>query len=91
MRGLRAPGRLEAVDPMVLRQRADEMDRDEILGRYTIVNDVAGLIDAYRPLVREIGADYISIQVATTHVDQLMDLLQHEVLPELRKTAAEVA
>ncbi len=89
MRGLRAPGRLEAVDPMVLRERADEMDRDEILDRYTIVHDVAGLIDAYRPLVTDIGADYISIQVATTHVDQLMDILEQEVLPELHKTAAE--
>jgi len=90
MRGLRAPGRLEAVDPMVLRERADEMDREDILGRYTIVNDVEGLIEAYRPLVNEIGADYISIQVATTRVDQLMDIMEHEVLPELGKDAAAV-
>jgi coenzyme F420-dependent glucose-6-phosphate dehydrogenase len=85
MRGLRAPGRLEAVDPMVLRERADEMDRDEILGKYTIVTDVAGLIEAYRPLVTDIGADYVSIQVATTHVDRLMDIMGQEVLPELRR------
>lgn len=87
MRGLRAPGRLEAVDPMVLRERADEMDRDEILGKYTIVTDVAGLIDAYRPLVTEIGADYVSIQVATTQVDRVMDIMRTEVLPELRRVA----
>ena len=67
MRGLRAPGRLEEVDPMVLRQRADEMDRDEILSKYTVVKDAAGVIDAYRPLVTDVGADVVSIQVA---VDQ---------------------
>ncbi len=89
MRGLRAPGRLEAVDPMVLRQRADEMERSDILDRYTIVGDVAGLIDAYLPLVNEIGADYISIQVATTRVDELMNMMEVEVLPELRKAAAD--
>ena len=42
MRGLRAPGRLEEVDPMVLRQRADEMDRDEILSKYTVVKRRGG-------------------------------------------------
>jgi coenzyme F420-dependent glucose-6-phosphate dehydrogenase len=91
MRGLRAPGRLEAVDPMVLRQRADEMDRDEILGKYTIVHDIEGLINAYVPLVRDVGADYVSIQVATTHVEQLMQIMETEVLPELRKVAAEAS
>ena len=40
-RGLRAPGRLEAVDPADLRARADEMDRDEILSRYSIVEKSA--------------------------------------------------
>ncbi|MDH3500793.1 MAG: LLM class F420-dependent oxidoreductase, partial [Acidimicrobiia bacterium] len=89
MRGLRAPGRLEAVDPMVLRQRADEMDRSQILGKYTIVGDTQGLIDAYLPLVHDVGADYVSVQVATTHVDQLMDMMEHEVLPELRKAATD--
>ena len=87
MRGLRAPGRLEAVDPMVLRERADEMDRDEILGKYTIVDDVEALVEAYRPLVTDVGADYVSIQVATTHVDELMTIMEREVLPELRRAA----
>jgi coenzyme F420-dependent glucose-6-phosphate dehydrogenase len=87
MRGLRAEGRLEAVDPMVLRQRADTMDRNEILGKYAIVTDVQGLIDAYRPLVGEIGADYISIQVASTHPDRVLDIMRTEVLPELKAGA----
>ena len=56
MRGLRAPGRLEVSDPMVLRERADAMDREEILGKYTVVPDYDGLVDSYRPLLHDIGA-----------------------------------
>ena len=85
MRGLRAPGRLEEVDPMVLRQRADEMDRDEILSQYTVAKDAAGLIEAYRPLVTDVGADVVSIQVASTHPDEAIKMIGSEVLPELRK------
>jgi coenzyme F420-dependent glucose-6-phosphate dehydrogenase len=84
MRGLRAPGRLDEVDPMVLRQRADEMDRDEILSQYTVVSDAGGLVDAYRPLVTEVGADVVSIQVASTDSFRTLRLLGSEVLPELR-------
>ena len=50
---------------MVLRQRADEMDRDEILSKYTVVKDAAGLIEAYGPLVTDVGAEVVSIQVAS--------------------------
>ena len=85
MRGLRAPGRLQAVDPMTLRQRADGMDRGEILGKYTLVEDVEGLIQTYEPLVREIGADYVSIQVASTDPENTIRMLGEEVLPELRR------
>lgn len=85
MRGLRAPGRAEEVDPMILRQRADEMDREEILSKYTVVKDSAGLIDAYRPLVTDVGAGYVSIQVASTDPDRTLNVIGSEVLPELRK------
>ena len=85
MRGLRAPGRAEEVDPMVLRQRADEMDREEILSKYTVVKDSAGLIDAYRPLVTDVGAEYVSIQVASTDPDRTLNMIGSEVLPELRR------
>jgi coenzyme F420-dependent glucose-6-phosphate dehydrogenase len=86
MRGLRAPGRLEEVDPAVLRQRADEMDPGEILSKYAIVSDAEGLIDAYLPLVREIKADVISIQVASTDPDRAIAMIGSEVLPELRRS-----
>jgi coenzyme F420-dependent glucose-6-phosphate dehydrogenase len=85
MRGLRAEGRLEAVDPMVLRQRADAMDRDEILDKYTIVHDVEALIDAYAELVTDVGADYVSVQVASTDPSRVLELMKTEVLPELRR------
>lgn len=85
MRGLRAPGRLEEVDPAVLRERADSMGREEILGKYTVVADAAGLIDAYRPLTTDVGADVVSIQVASTDPNRAISLMGSEVLPELRK------
>lgn len=87
MRGLRAPGRLEEVDPMVLRQRADEMDRSEILDKYTVVSGAAGLIEAYAPLVSEVKADVVSIQVASIDAGRTIELVGREVLPELKKLA----
>ena len=86
MRGLRAPGRLDVVDPAVLRERADAMDREEILGKYTIVGSIDELYDMYRPLV-EMGADYVAIQIASTDPDRTLAAVGSELLPELRKLA----
>ena len=88
MRGLRAPGRLQAVDPMVLRQRADSMDRAEILGKYTLAATTEDLIEVYRPLVTEIGADYVAIQIASVNPGRTLEIVEKEVLPELRAVAA---
>jgi coenzyme F420-dependent glucose-6-phosphate dehydrogenase len=87
MRGLRAPGRLEATDPAELRARADAMDPAEVLGSYTIVRDAAGLVQAYQPLVTGIGADIVSIQVASTDPMAAIRLIGKEVLPQLRSLA----
>jgi coenzyme F420-dependent glucose-6-phosphate dehydrogenase len=84
MRGLRAPGRLEATDPAELRFRADEMDRAEVLASYTVVPDAAGLIAAYHPLVTDVGADLVSIQVMSADPMATIKLIGKEVLPELR-------
>jgi G6PDH family F420-dependent oxidoreductase len=86
-RGLRAPGRLEAVDPAVLRERADSMDRDEILGQYSLVNTPADYVSVYSPLVTDIKADVVTIQ--TTALDQAatIAMLGADVLPELRRLA----
>ncbi|NNL97015.1 MAG: TIGR03557 family F420-dependent LLM class oxidoreductase [Acidimicrobiia bacterium] len=85
MRGLRAPGRLQAVDPMQLRIEADSMDRADILSRYTIVNDPEEIIEAYRPLVTDVGADYVAIQVASTDPAATIELVGRDVLPALRE------
>ena len=87
MRGLRAPGRLEVADPAELRARADAMDPAEVLGSYTIVRDAAELIDAYQPLVTDIGADMVSIQVASADPLAAIRLIGQEVLPKLRSLA----
>lgn len=87
MRGLRAPSRLEAVDPMELRIEADAMDRDEILGKYTIVSTIDELVEAYTPLVTEIQADYVAVQIASTDPDRILQMAGKELLPELRRRA----
>lgn len=88
MRGLRAAGRLEAVDPMDLRVRADAMPREEILSKYARASDVAALIDTYLPLVERVGADYVSIQIASTAPMDTIELVGREVLPRLRAAAS---
>ncbi len=87
MRGLRAPGRLETADPAELRYRADEMDRSEVLGSYTVVPDAAGLVGAYRPLVTDVGADIVSIQVMSADPMATIEMIGKEVLPQLRAAA----
>jgi coenzyme F420-dependent glucose-6-phosphate dehydrogenase len=84
MRGLRAPGRLEATDPAELRIRADEMDPADVLSSYTVVPDAAGLTEAYRPLVTDVGADIVSIQVMSPDPLATIKIIGKEVLPQLR-------
>lgn len=84
MRGLRAPGRLEVADPAILRQRADAMRRSEVLEQFTIVRDLDELVDAYLPLVRDVGADYVAIQVASVDPMRTIELVGSQALPRLR-------
>lgn len=83
-RGLRAPGRLEAVDPMELREKADALPREDVLGRYWIAGDADSLVDVYRPLVEELHADVVAIQIASTDQEATIRLLGEHVLPRLR-------
>jgi coenzyme F420-dependent glucose-6-phosphate dehydrogenase len=83
-RGLRAPGRLEAVDPKTLREKADEMPREEVLGRYSLVDNVDHIVAVYRPLVDELDADIVTFQMASLDQPALIRLLGAEVLPLLR-------
>jgi len=74
----------KVADPAELRARADAMDPAEVLGSYTIVQDAGGLVEAYQPLVTGIGADIVSIQVASTDPMAAIRLIGKEVLPQLR-------
>jgi coenzyme F420-dependent glucose-6-phosphate dehydrogenase len=85
-RGLRAPGRLEAVDPQELREKADQLPREEVLGRYSLVNNVDEVVDTYRPLVDELDADIVTIQMASLDQPALIEFLGAEVLPRLRNS-----
>jgi len=86
-RGLRAPGRLEAVDPAVLRERADGMDRAEILGSYSMVSTAQDYVEVYSPLVTNLNADVVTIQTTTLDQEATIAMLGSEVLPALRALA----
>lgn len=86
-RGLRVPDRLHAIDPEDLRRRADDLPRAEVLGRYPIVSGPDDLIGAYRPLIEEIGADAVAIQVTSLHQEEAIAMIGAEVLPPLRRAA----
>lgn len=89
-RGLRAPGRLQAVDPQELREAADALPREEILGRYSQCRSAKDIIAVYRPLIEDIHADVVTLQMAAVDQEALIRLLGAEVLPELRKLAAKI-
>ena len=86
-RGLRVEGRLEEVDPAVLRARADAMDRREIIGKYAWARTTEELVEVYRPLV-ETGADVVTIQVTSVDQRATIDRVGADVLPALRRIAA---
>ncbi len=83
-RGLRAPGRLEAVDPQDLRERADALPRREVLGSYTMVSEPGEIVDAYRELVTEVHADIVAFQITSLDQEGTIRMLGDDVLPALR-------
>jgi coenzyme F420-dependent glucose-6-phosphate dehydrogenase len=83
-RGLRAPGRLEAVDPAELREKADQLPREEVVGRYTLAYEPEAIVDAYRPLIDELEADVVTIQITSRDQEDLIRMLGSDVLPVLR-------
>ena len=86
-RGLRAPGRLEAVDPMDLRQRADAMPRDEVIAQYAVVSSADEYVETYLPLVSEVDANVVTIQTTSLDQEATIALLGRDVLPRLRASA----
>ena len=84
-RGLRAPGRLEAKDPAILREAADTMEKSEILSKYSIAGTVEEIYDIYKPLVSEFNSEIITIQITSTNQEETIKILGEEVLPSLKK------
>ena len=83
-RGLRAPGRIEAVDPAELREKADALPRKDVLGRYAQVTSPADIVETYRPLIKDLGADVVTFQMVSLDQEGLIRMLGSEVLPALR-------
>jgi hypothetical protein len=78
---------LEAVDPTDLRERADLLPREDVLGRYSIVADSDQIVDTYRPLIEDCTADIVTIQMTSLDQESLIKMLGSEVLPRLRAIA----
>jgi G6PDH family F420-dependent oxidoreductase len=83
-RGLRAPGRLQAVDPMDLRMRADEMPREDILAMYSVVHTPEDYVAVYAPLITEVHANTVTIQTTSINQEETISMLGASVLPKLR-------
>ena len=85
-------GRVLAVDiePSLiehLRERADELPREEVLGRYSLVSTADEVVDTYLPLVRDLDADVVTLQMASLDQEGLIAMLGADVLPRLRAAA----
>ena len=63
---------------------ADEMPREEVLGRYAVVADAEAIAATYRPLVDDVGADIVAFQIASLDQEETIRMIGAEVLPQLR-------
>lgn len=84
-RGLRAPNSDHVQDPTILRETADKLGKSEILKNYKVVNNLDELVDAYTPLISELGADIVGIQCTSTDVPKLIEDLGKKVVPALKR------
>ncbi len=85
-RGLRAPQRHLARDPEHLQEKADSMETEDILSRYTLVKNPDDYIRAYSPLISQLKADTVVIQTTSSgNQKDLIRLLGKHVLPALKK------
>jgi coenzyme F420-dependent glucose-6-phosphate dehydrogenase len=49
-----------------------------------VVDGPDALVEAYRPLVTDVGADYVSIQVASLDPTATIQHIGRDVIPRLR-------
>ena len=64
-RGLRAPSRLQQLDPEALRVEADSFPKEEIMGKFSKASTINDLVDIYSPLVNEFDSDIVTIQISS--------------------------
>ncbi len=84
-RGLRAPNRLQELDPMVLRETADSLGREEIMSKFSRAGNIEELIDIYKPLVEDFESEIVTIQISSIDQPKTIELLGKELLPKLKK------
>ena len=84
-RGLRAPSRLQQLDPEALRIEADSFPREEIMAKFSKASTIDDLVEIYSPLVNEFDSDIVTIQISSINQEETIKLLGKELLPKLRK------
>ncbi len=84
LRGLRVPARDILTHPGQMRLEADTTGPPGILSRFMRARNLEEVAVLYEPLVRDLGADYVSIQLATSDPTTALDYVGHQIIPELR-------
>ena len=84
-RGLRAPNRLQEIDPQALREQADALPKEEIMSKFSRAGSVEELINIYAPLVDDFGSEIVTIQISSVNQEETIKLLGKELLPRLKK------
>ena len=83
-RGLRAPSRLQQLDPEALRIEADSFPKEEIMAKFSKASTIDDLVEIYSPLVNEFDSDIVTIQISSIDQEETIKLLGKELLPKLR-------
>ena len=84
-RGLRAPNRLQEIDPQALREQADALPKEEIMSKFSRAGTIDELVDIYSPLVNDFGSEIVTIQISSVDQEETIKLLGKELLPRLKK------
>jgi coenzyme F420-dependent glucose-6-phosphate dehydrogenase len=84
-RGLRAPNRLNELDPEALRIEADSFPKEEIMSKFSRASSIDELENIYKPLVEEFNSEIVTIQISSINQEETIKLLGKELLPKLRK------
>jgi coenzyme F420-dependent glucose-6-phosphate dehydrogenase len=84
-RGLRAPSKITAVDPAVLREEADDMDPNDVLAQYEVVNTADDYARAYGRVVTSLQPNILGIQTTSRDQAETIAMIGSQVLPELRR------